>query len=116
MRAVPDTIGSAIGAFVLALLAKPAAVVVPVVAWLLDVWGLAADLPYSEGWRYCRGWYSRGAGALHESGTAPQQRSSRQSPLWARPLIVGDAAHFISINSSSLSGSGRITGVLPRLC
>jgi len=29
----------ATGAFVLALLAKPAAVVVPIVAWVLDVWG-----------------------------------------------------------------------------
>ncbi len=29
----------ATGAFVLALLAKPTAVVVPVLAWLLDVWG-----------------------------------------------------------------------------
>jgi hypothetical protein len=31
--------GCATGAFVLALLAKPTAVVVPVVAWLLDFWG-----------------------------------------------------------------------------
>ena len=29
----------ATGVFVLALLAKPSAVVVPVVAWVLDVWG-----------------------------------------------------------------------------
>src|SRR5262249_56442063 len=36
----------AIGAFVLALLAKPAAVVVPVVAWVLDVWA------WPQTWRH----------------------------------------------------------------
>ena len=34
----------ATGVFVLALLAKPTAVVVPVVAWVLECLGLAADL------------------------------------------------------------------------
>jgi hypothetical protein len=79
--------------FVLALLAKPTAVVVPVVAWLLDIWGwprtwrtrrpaVLAWLVIAMLWGFCT---TRVQPATHVLLTFP---------LWARPLIAGDAVAF----------------------
>ena len=83
----------ATGAFVLALLAKPAAVVVPVVAWLLDVWG------WPQTWRTRRlavlPWLVlAGCWGLFTSQVQPAATILSPVPLWARPLIVGDAVAF----------------------
>ncbi len=82
----------ATGAFVLALLAKPAAVVVPVVAWVLDVWG------WPQTWRHRRpallAWL--GLAVLWGLFTSlkVQPTASGSPPLWTRPLIAGDAVAF----------------------
>src|SRR6516165_218968 len=84
----------ATGAFVLALLAKPAAVVVPVVAWLLDVWG------WPQTWRHRRpallAW--PGLAGLWGLWTSLQVQPTAAgyfiAPLWARPLIAGDTVAF----------------------
>jgi protein O-mannosyl-transferase len=83
----------ATGGFALALLAKPTAVVVPVVAWLLDVWG------WPQTWRHRRwallawlglamlwGWFT--------SQVQPPAAGSFIPPVWTRLLIAGDAITF----------------------
>ena len=83
----------ATGIFALALLAKPTAVVVPVVAWLLDVWGwpqtwrrrkwaLLAWLGLALLW----GWFT--------SQVQPPAAGAFIPPVWARCLIAGDAVTF----------------------
>ncbi len=80
----------ATGAFALALLAKPTAVVVPVIVWLLAAWGWRrstrkqmADLVVwfliAVAWGLLTRWV--------QPGTFLEFRP----PLWARPLIAGDA-------------------------
>ncbi len=79
----------ATGAFALALLAKPTAVVVPVIVWLLAAWGWRrstrkqmADLVVwfliAVAWGLLTRWV--------QPGTALDFKP----PLWARPLIAGD--------------------------
>jgi len=83
----------ATGVFVLALLAKPTAVVVPVVAWVLEVWG------WPQTWR------NRKSGllawlvlavlwGLFTSRVQPPASGAFLPPLWARPLIAGDTVSF----------------------
>jgi len=83
----------ATGAFVLALLAKPTAVVVPVIAWLLAAWG----------WR--RSWREQVAGlplwflialawGLLTRWVQPGTGLDFIPALWERPLIGGDAVVF----------------------
>ena len=83
----------ATGAFVLALLAKPTAVVVPVIAWLLAAWG----------WR--RSWREQIAGlsiwfliavawGLLTRWVQPGTALDFRPALWERPLIAGDAVGF----------------------
>jgi tetratricopeptide (TPR) repeat protein len=84
----------ATGAFVLALLAKPTAVVVPVLAWVLDIWGQPQT------------WHRRRTSLLAWLGLAglwglftslkvqPAAAGYFIAPLWARPLIAGDAVGF----------------------
>jgi len=83
----------ATGAFVLALLAKPTAVVVPVVAWLLDLWG------WPQTWRTRRlavlAWLVIATlWGLFTSQVQPATTVLFPVPLWARPLIAGDAVAF----------------------
>jgi tetratricopeptide (TPR) repeat protein len=83
----------ATGAFMLALLAKPTAVVVPVVVWLLDVWS------WPQTWRTRRlavlAWLVlAGLWGLFTSQVQPAATFDFLSPLWARPLIAGDAVTF----------------------
>jgi len=85
--------GLATGAFVLALLAKPTAVVLPVIVWLLAAWGwrrsrreqvagLAAWVIIALAWGLLTRWVQPGTALVFEP------------PLWARPLIAGDAVLF----------------------
>ena len=81
------------GVFALALLAKPTAVVVPVVAWLLDVWG------WPQTWRR-RKWALLawlGLAMLWGWFTSQVQSPAADAfipPVWTRPLIAGDAVTF----------------------
>jgi Tfp pilus assembly protein PilF len=83
----------ATGVFALALLAKPTAVIVPVVAWLLDVWG------WPQTWRHRRwallawlglammwGWFT--------TQVQPPAAGAFIPPVWSRLLIAGDAVAF----------------------
>jgi hypothetical protein len=85
--------GLAIGVFGLALLAKPTAVVIPVVAWILALWG------WPQSWR------ARMPAVLVWLGLAvlwslfirhvqPATIVSMAAPWWTRPLIAGDAVLF----------------------
>jgi tetratricopeptide (TPR) repeat protein len=85
--------GLATGAFVLALLAKPTAVVLPVIVGLLAVWGwrcswreqiagLSAWLIVALAWSIFTRWVHPGSVLGYEP------------PVWARPLIAGDAIFF----------------------
>src|SRR5262245_40308263 len=83
----------ATGVFGLALLAKPSAVVVPVVAWVLDVWG------WPQTWRHRRpallAWLGLAAlWGLFTSQVQPAVPGTFIPPLWARPLIAGDTVVF----------------------
>jgi protein O-mannosyl-transferase len=84
----------ATGAFVLALLAKPAAVVVPAVAWVLDVWG------WPQTWRHRKpallAWIGLAVlwGLFTSLKVQPAASGSFLPPLWARPWIAGDAVGF----------------------
>jgi protein O-mannosyl-transferase len=85
--------GFATGAFMLALLAKPTAVVVPVVAWLLDIWG------WPQTWRTRRSailaWLVIAMlWGIVTSQVQPATTVLFTVPLWMRPLIVGDAVTF----------------------
>jgi protein O-mannosyl-transferase len=84
----------ATGAFVLGLLAKPAAVVVPVVAWVLDVWG------WPQTWRHRKpallAWLGLAVlwGLFTSLKVQPAASGSFIPPLWERPWIAGDAVGF----------------------
>src|SRR5215510_13348076 len=84
----------ATGVFGLALLAKPAAVVVPVVAWVLDIWG------WPQTWHRRRlAWLAwLGLAVLWGLWTSlkvqPAAAGYFIAPLWARPLIAGDTVAF----------------------
>jgi tetratricopeptide (TPR) repeat protein len=85
--------GLATGAFILALLAKPTAVVLPVIVWILAAWS----------WR--RSWRKQFAGlvvwfiiavawGMLTRWVQPASNFDFEPPLWARPLIAGDAVSF----------------------
>jgi tetratricopeptide (TPR) repeat protein len=77
----------------LALLSKPAAVVVPAVAGLVAVAGLGQ--PWSHAARALGGWL--GAALLCGVLTKGQQLDAAMAflpPLWARPVIVADSLSF----------------------
>src|SRR5262245_14472441 len=83
----------ATGAFVLALLAKPTAVIVPVVAWLLDLWS------WPQTWRTRRlavlAWLVVAMlWGIFTSQVQPATMVLLPVPLWVRPLIAGDAVAF----------------------
>jgi tetratricopeptide (TPR) repeat protein len=83
----------ATGVFVLALLAKPAAAVVPVVAWVLDAWG------WPQTWRTRKHallvWLMVAVfWGLFTSWVQPAATVLPAVPLWVRPLIAGDTVTF----------------------
>src|SRR5712691_5637733 len=84
----------ATGVFVLALLTKPVAVVVPVVVWILDVWG------WPQTWRRRRpallAWLGLAVlwGLFTSLKVQPTASGYSIAPLWTRPLIAGDTVVF----------------------
>lgn len=80
-------------AFALALLAKPTAVVVPVVAWALDYWVLRR--PVRQSALALIGWVVLAAPFIVWTKSAqPDAMIDFIAPLWARPLVATDAAAF----------------------
>jgi len=80
-------------AFMLAMLSKPSAVVVPVVAWVLDYWVLGRSMRQSAvaliGWIVlAMPFIVLAKWAQSDSGL------DFVTPLWARPLVLGDAVAF----------------------
>ena len=83
----------ATGVFVLALLAKPTAVVIPLVVGVLDIWG------WPQTWRRRRpallAWLVlAGLWAVFTSQVQPPASGAFIPPLWARFLIAGDTVSF----------------------
>jgi len=80
-------------AFVLALLAKPSAVVVPAVAWLLDYWVLRRSLKQSAvalvTWVVLAMPF-----IILTRWVQGEDLIYFITPLWARPLVAGDALAF----------------------
>ncbi len=85
--------GLATGGYLLALLTKPTAVVVPIMVWLLTAWGwrqtwreqlsgLWVWCVIAVAWAILTRWVQTGSTLVFEP------------PLWARPLIAGDAVAF----------------------
>lgn len=80
-------------AFVLALLAKPAAVVVPAIAWALDYWVLRR--PVRESAVALIGWVAAATPFVVWTKSAqPDAMTDFITPLWARPFVATDAAAF----------------------
>lgn len=85
--------GSAAFFFVLALLSKPAAVVVPLVIFILDRWALKRA--FKESATALIGWFIVAAGFAILTRIVQQSGIDLPtSPLWARPFIAGDALAF----------------------
>ena len=80
-------------AFILALLSKPAAVIVPLVALILDRFAIKRAIKKSGvaliGWFIVAGGFAIVAKSLQQTGV-----DLHASPLWARPFIAGDALAF----------------------
>ncbi len=85
--------GMATAAFVLALTVKPTAVVVPLIVWLLVVWGW--QLPWRSQIRGLTVWIILSfAWGLLTRWVQPATLLAFEPPIWARPLIAGDALVF----------------------
>jgi tetratricopeptide (TPR) repeat protein len=85
--------GLSTGVYILALLAKPTAVVLPLIVWLLAAWG------WRRSWREQIGVISVWliialAWSLLTRWVQPGTTLAFEPPLWARPLIAGDAVLF----------------------
>jgi Flp pilus assembly protein TadD len=84
-------------AFVLALLAKPSAVVVPVMAWLLaNAWGKQGNVrPTSRNpCLLLAAWVIIAVPFIVVTNLAQGTSIGFVTPLWARPLVAGDALSF----------------------
>ena len=79
--------------FILALLSKPTAVVVPLIAFILDRW--AVKRSFKEIVYSLAGWFIV-AGLFAIVATTAQKSDAMifTPPLWARPFIAGDALAF----------------------
>ena len=85
--------GLATAAFGMALLAKPTAVVVPLIVWLLSLWGW--QLSWREQIRGLLVWIAFSiAWGLLTRWVQPGTSLAFEPPVWARPLIAGDAVLF----------------------
>ncbi|MDQ3813562.1 MAG: tetratricopeptide repeat protein, partial [Armatimonadota bacterium] len=78
-------------AFILALLSKPSAVAVPLIAWVLDCW--AVRRPARVATRALAGWIALAAVWIVLSRFA-QPTEKLRIPLWWRPFVAGDALAF----------------------
>ncbi|MDQ3813349.1 MAG: tetratricopeptide repeat protein, partial [Armatimonadota bacterium] len=81
----------AVIAFILALLSKPSAVAVPLIAWALDYW--AVQRPTRTATRALAGWIALAALWIVVSRFA-QPTPNIRIPLWWRPFVAGDALAF----------------------
>lgn len=80
-------------AFLLAMLAKPTAVVLPVAAWFLDRWALGRTAKQAT--TALIGWAALALPiVLWTQAAQPQSNLDFIAPLWARPLVAGDALGF----------------------
>ena len=83
----------ACGAFLLALLSKPTAVVVPLVVFILDRWVVKRSLKDSgialTGWFIVAGIFAVIANIVQHSESVLVT-----TPIWTRPFIAGDALAF----------------------
>ena len=80
-------------AFLMALLAKPAAVIAPIIIWILDYWILKRSV--KDSFVALIGWV--GVALLFIVATLSAQSGASinfTAPLWSRPLIAGDALTF----------------------
>lgn len=85
--------GLATTAFGLALLAKPIAVVIPFVAWILDVWVL--QRPWRDSARALLGWMVVAVvWSILTKWVQPDTMLSFIPSFWMRPFIAGDAVTF----------------------
>jgi len=83
----------ALFAFILALLAKPSSVAVPLVAWVLDCWLLRRSVRQST--LALAGWAVLVVPFIAVTRFAqPTEIGIVNTPLWFRPLIAGDALAF----------------------
>ncbi len=83
----------ALAAFVLALLSKPAAVVVPIMAWILDT--LYLRRPLRESSVALAGWVAVALPfVVLTKWLQPDADVGFTAPLWARPLVAADAVTF----------------------
>jgi tetratricopeptide (TPR) repeat protein len=85
--------GLATAAFILALLAKPTAVVLPLIVWLLTAWGWRCSWRDQIYGLAVWGMIALAWGLLTR-WVQPGTVLAFVPPLWARPLIAGDAVLF----------------------
>ena len=79
--------------FLLAMLAKPTAVVVPIIIWLLDCWVLERSAKKSA--RVLIGWVLMAIPLiLLNKMIQPDKNIGFYTPIWARPLVAADAVAF----------------------
>jgi tetratricopeptide (TPR) repeat protein len=80
-------------AYVMALLAKPTAVVIPLIVWLLTSWGW--QLSWRQQMRSLSAWLLIAiAWGLLTRWIQPATYLAFEPPVWMRPLIAGDAVLF----------------------
>jgi len=78
--------------FALALVAKPAAVIAPAVAWVLHVWGLGRS-PREATYRLWP-WFGLSLAAAVIGAITQNVQGGVATPLWARPFLAGDSLAF----------------------
>ena len=83
--------GLALGAFILAMLAKPSAMVAPALVFVIDWWLLGRSPKKVLG--ALATWFALSL-ACAVSARLAQVTDLQPAPLWARPLIAGDALAF----------------------
>jgi tetratricopeptide (TPR) repeat protein len=90
-RALHYGLGSA--AFILAMLSKPGAMVVPGLAAVLDV--LILRRPWKQSVRALAPWFGLAvACAILTALVQPARGGAEAAPLWSRPLVAADAVAF----------------------
>ena len=79
-------------ALILAMLSKPTAMVVPAIAFVLHVW--AARRPVREATTWLTPWLALSLACAVVAMLAQPAHGVPTVPLWARPLLAGDALAF----------------------
>jgi tetratricopeptide (TPR) repeat protein len=78
--------------FLLALLAKPGAIVVPLIAFILSVWGLGR--PARGTALYLLPWFGASLACAFLVRLTQSTHAVVPTPLWARPILAGDTLTF----------------------